>query len=1192
MKTSWLLYPAVVVALFAIINTGHAQTLREEHNEGNPEDRLQHFYMTRAYPFGKIPQNARLNALLHAETKMQRYGGGNRGTQGSVKQWQQIGPYDLGGRISSIALHPTDGHTLWAGAADGGVWKSTDRGESWSPVMDNENAIAMGALAVDPTSPEILYAGTGEATDVVDAYGGAGIFKSTDGGITWHTAGLTGVAAFSRIAVHPGNGNIVFAAAIRNNAGFYRSSNSGATWTRILGTPVYDITINPANPDELWIGGGPGSISHSTDGGLTFTASDEGITVDGAFIGRVSVQVAPSSPGTLYALAQAQRFSGAQETRVFKSSNRGAEWFSIYDENILSYYGNPQGGYNNVIAVRPDNPETVIAGGVVLAFSRDGGNGWLVNEALHPDHHAIAFDPTNPDRIYIANDGGMYRSDDAGATFKRISKGLAITQFYAMAIDRSVPDLTYGGTQDNGTVTNSATDYWGTSTGVVHGGDGFVVVVDRETPTVLYHEQPYGRIFRTDLAAGTTVAYTDGLDLSSQGDRATWSAPLVMDPKRPDILYCGRQRVYRRTAQSVWNAISPAFRTPVSAIGISPVDTKIIYAGSGIFAGAGFILLNEGTPLGELKVSTNGGLSWTERSIGTGLPNRAITEIMASPGDACTAYIAYSGFYTGHIFKTTDCGAHWADISRGLPDIPVNALALHPDDERTIYAGTDIGMFITTDGGSTWAVYSNGLPKVAVVDLEVHPSRGLLRAATHGRSMWEIELERPESSPAITIPSGRERWIGRTSHLLAWSGIAGPVRIDYSTDTGRTWQMVADNATASSYEWEVVNEPTTTARIRVASVQDTSVHAVSSTFTIESYRAGGLVAASTKPFGTWGLAFDGKYLWGTIEQGDSLVKFDPNTLATLGSVRLTFAGAKPLFSDITFNAHTGTFFLHDVTDAYSQNIGWLCEVDSAGELLHRWKSPCAFPAGLVWLPGGGDSSGYLLASDQLGDQNFYTIDPDDGSVLDTIPPHQRVEFGPAGLAAAGDGRSFWQVVSEFDPDRGPLGAHAVLRSLESQNAECTFPLDVSPDSASAGGYTQWGRIFARGVERDPRDGNLWVTGIDGSIYEFIPCEATALDVPAGNREAQRYDAHFIDLAPNPSYGDVRLRFALNQQSHVQLSLYDTEGHAVAPPLLDATISAGEHLYTLNPHELASGVYLCHLAVGGHSVDIRTVILIH
>jgi hypothetical protein len=501
-------------------------------------------------------------------------------------------------------------------------------------------------------------------------------------------------------------------------------------------------------------------------------------------------------------------------------------------------------------------------------------------------------------------------------------------------------------------------------------------------------------------------------------------------------------------------------------------------------------------------------------------------------------------------------------------------------------------MFITTDGGSTWAVYSNGLPKVAVVDLEVHPSRRVLRAATHGRSMWEIELERPESTPSVTIPSGRERWIGGTSHLVAWSGIAAPVRIEYSTDAGTTWQIAADNVNAGSWQWEVANQPTTTARIRVSAVQDTSLHAVSATFTIEPYQAGGVVTASTKPFGTWGLAFDGRYLWGTIEQGDSLVKFDPNTLATLGSVRLSFAGAKPSFSDITFDAHTGTFFLHDVTDAYSQNISWLCEVDTAGELLHRWKSPCAFAAGLVWLPGGNDSSGYLLASDQLGDQNFYMIDPDDGSVLETIPPHEKIEFGPAGLAAAGDGRGFWQVISEFDPDRGPLGAHAVFRSLESQNAECTFSLSITPDSASAGGYMQWGRIFARGVERDPRDGNLWVTGIDGSIYEFIPCPATPLDVTVGNREGGRYDAHFIDLAPNPSYGDVQLRFALNTPSHVQLSLFDMDGGAIAPSLLDATFSAGEHRYTLDSHEIPSGMYLCRLAVDGHSVDIRTVILIH
>ena len=341
-----------------------AQNKREWREEGNAAaEREEVFFGVRAYPFGRIPQNGRLDAILYSQSKIRPFHDPN-GLQGK-NQWEQIGPLSIGGRISTIAVHPTDSNTLWAGAAAGGVWRSFDRGESWRPMMDFENAITMGALAVDPQDPLSLYAGTGEAAQNVDSYGGAGVMKSTDGGLSWQSAGLMNVAAFARLAVHPKRSGIIFAAAIHNNAGLYRSPDAGRSWVRIISTPVTDITINPANPDEMWIGGNQAGVMHSTDAGLTFIPSGTGLGLNGAFVGRVSVQVAPSKPSTLYALINEASFPQGNYSRIYKSTNSGTTWQNVLDNapDLLNYYGHLQGEYNNVIAVKPDDPECGDRGG-------------------------------------------------------------------------------------------------------------------------------------------------------------------------------------------------------------------------------------------------------------------------------------------------------------------------------------------------------------------------------------------------------------------------------------------------------------------------------------------------------------------------------------------------------------------------------------------------------------------------------------------------------------------------------------------------------------------------------------------------------------------------------------------------------------------------------------------------------------
>ncbi len=320
---------SVLLLLFLLPFVASAQMTYQTQEPGMmPKKREIYFYGMRAYPFGKIPGHARIDALARTTSKLQSFGAG-RGLA-SINQWQPIGPFTIGGRVNTAIVHPRDGNTVWIGAADGGVWKTTNGGTSWTAVMDNENAITMGALALDPQKPDVIYAGTGEMSSNIDGYTGAGIFKSTDGGTSWRGLGLTSVGAFSAIAVHPQNGDLIYAGATKNNGGFYRSTDGGATWSRTFDQAVADVTINPANQLEVWASTMSKGIYHSTDGGVSFTFCSGDISrAFNSTVQRISVQAAPSSPNIVYALTY--ETDGADEnqvnhSRIYKSVNSGVNW--------------------------------------------------------------------------------------------------------------------------------------------------------------------------------------------------------------------------------------------------------------------------------------------------------------------------------------------------------------------------------------------------------------------------------------------------------------------------------------------------------------------------------------------------------------------------------------------------------------------------------------------------------------------------------------------------------------------------------------------------------------------------------------------------------------------------------------------------------------------------------------------------
>lgn len=1160
--TSLYLRSLLILMALIVPAVAGAQDVMKGFTYENPTSRRMHYYYVRSYPFGRIPQGARLQAIDAMQRRTPNYLAKSTSGLQAMNQWRLIGPKNVGGRINAIAVHPTDGQTLWVGAASGGVWKSTNRGSTWTPIMDFENAIWIGSLAVDPTNADVIYAGTGDPhPSNGDSYPGAGIMKTTDGGATWKPMGLTNVGAISAIIIDPRNPNNVVAGGADNNAGTYRSVDAGATWVRTSPQSVSNMVMNPRNPDQLWIGTWSDGVMRSSDQGVTWRAINTGMFPGATVKQRTTVAVCAGTPNVLYTLSY-EKLSNTDQCRVYRSTNSGDTWQTVFDnrQTGFDFLGNivqSQGSYNNIISVKPDDPNSAIAGGVTVARTTNSGTGWTrVSPAqVHDDHHAMAWDPSNPNVLYEGNDGGMYRSDNAGSSFTEISSGLAITQFYAIAIDQRADDLTYGGTQDNGTYAYTSDD----ATRIA-GGDGFGVVVDHSNSNIIYGMTPYGDLWKLDRSTNSFMDANTGLTGTAQ-----WSAPLVMDPVDASVLYHGREGMFKSLdGAASWSPISDPVpgQGKVSTIAVSRVDNNVVFAGT-----------NNG-----ILLVTRDGENFVDRTSTSGLPNRYFADFATSNTDAGTAFVCFGGFYSGHVFKTTDYGVTWRDVSSNLPDIPVNALALHPDDDNTIFAGSDIGVFVSLDGGASWARYSDALPRTEVLDMEVHRAARKLRIATYGRSAWEIDLEKPTPPPSITAPIGGEVWTIGSSRLLGWAGFSGAVDIELSVDDGKTFTPLAQGVAGTAMRWIINATETQSARIRVTSLEGAQV-AVSRSFTIEPMKVGGIVQTTSKSMVPYSLAYDGEFLYTHDFGSRRMLKMDPKTFETLETIETQLVGGDSLVTDLAYHSGKGNFFVHRLNGTTAgAGPGWLYEMTRTGQQVNRWRSPAAYPIGLAWLGDDNPELPYLLATDRDGEQEIYLIDPENGDPTITIPRARKVPLGPRGATSAGGGTKFFQVLTLFG-GTSLEAATAELMTVEEQTQSCVVPL------ATSGGL-----MNARGIEYDSSDKNIWVSDYTGNIYKLMTCDgileqprvSVEMPTPEGLALAQNQ--------PNPFRGETEIAFTLQSHSRAKLVVHDATGNTVAT-LVDESREAGTHRVRFAPIGLASGVYRYTLTVDGRFPRTLTMVYV-
>lgn len=687
-----------------------------------------------------------------------------------------IGPAVCGGRIGAVAGVPGDPTTIWVGAASGGVWKSTDGGVRFTPVFDDQDVTSIGAIAIDPRSPDVVWIGTGEGNPRNSASVGRGVYKTRDGGRTWQRLGLHRTERIHRILLHPTSPDTAWVAAMgtswgeNDERGVWKTTDGGATWTKVLyvdeRTGCGDLALDPKNPDRLFAAmwqhrrwpwrfesGGPGSGLHrSLDGGATWTRLGEADGLPAGELGRIGLAIAPSDPRTVYALVEAKK------NALLRSDDGGFRFRTVNQGDDIA----PRPFYFCDLRIDPHDADRVYNLHVVVDLSTDGGRTFatLVDwDAAHPDHHALWIDPTEPRRLVLGNDGGVYQSLDRGGSW-RFCSNLPLAQYYHVAVDHEVPYHVYGGLQDNGSWRGPSTVWENGGIRNLHWqevcfGDGFATVPDPEDSRIGYAMSQGGALVRYDLRTGERKSIRppapEGTEL-----RFNWNAAIALDPFAPATVYFGSQFVHRSDDRGEgWTVISPDLTTDhapwqqqhdsggltrdvtaaenhctIVCIAPSPVQRGVLWVA---------------TDDGRVQVTQDGGQSWraVEERI-PGLPRHTwCPHVEASPHDAATAFAVFDGHrqadWTPYVYVTRDFGATWVSLSTPALDGYCLVVEQDPVQPQLLWLGTEFGLWFTIDGGGQWHRWRHGVPACSAMAITTHARDHDLIVATHGRSLFVLD---------------------------------------------------------------------------------------------------------------------------------------------------------------------------------------------------------------------------------------------------------------------------------------------------------------------------------------------------------------------------------------------------------------------------------------------------------------------
>lgn len=731
-------------------------------------------------------------------------------------EFRSIGPALMAGRISDIAIDPTNPSTWYVGVGSGGVWKTDNGGTTWNPVFDGEDTYSIGCITIDPNDASTIWVGTGENVSGRHVGYGAGVYRSRDGGTTWENMGLTASEHIGMIRVDPRDSNVVYVAAQGplwsggGERGLYKSTDGGQSWQKILGaglgnteiddqyTGVSEVHLDPDNPDIVYavawqrfrnvavlLDGGPGSGIHkSTDGGATWRELTEGLPEEDK--GKIGFAISPQQSNVVYATVELAHREGG----FFRSDDRGESW--VKQNDYISGGTGPH--YYQEIFASPHQFDRVYQMDVHMHVTDNGGQDFVKtsSDKKHVDHHAMAFHPSDEDYLLVGNDGGLYESLDLGATWRFIAN-MPITQFYKVSVDYDEPFYNvFGGTQDNSSFggpsrTDNVIGIRNEDWYLTLGADGHQSAADPSNPNIVYANWQEGNLTRYDHSTGESVYIKPQPGAGEDTERVNWDAPILISPHDPERLYHATYRVWQSDNRGdSWRAISGDLtrneeRTRQSLMGrrwsfdsiwdlaaMSQYNTITSLSESPIVAG----LLYAGTDDGIVQISEDGGANWRRVDGLPGVPdNFFVNDIKADLHDADTVYVVVddhkSGDYSPYILKSENRGRKWRSISANLPerDVLWRVVQDHVN-PQLLFVGTETGVFFTVDGGRQWTRLAGGVPTIAFRDLVIQTRENDLVGATFGRSFYVFDDYSPLRSvtaemlqnETVLFPVRRAHW--------------------------------------------------------------------------------------------------------------------------------------------------------------------------------------------------------------------------------------------------------------------------------------------------------------------------------------------------------------------------------------------------------------------------------------------------
>jgi photosystem II stability/assembly factor-like uncharacterized protein len=685
----------------------------EKDNDYFKYKRWENYWKYRVMPDGSFPDlNQQSSIFSNLKNSALSKGTAAISNWVNISQTYTTGGYDGMGRLVSMAFHPTNSSTFWVGAPRGGIWKTTDGGQTYSSLGDNLPLSSVGNIVVDHVNPDIIYITIGDKGGWWQY--GLGVYKTTDGGITWAPTTLvtpyTSNVVYYSMAISPSNPNVIFVA--RSN-GLYRTNNGGLTWTLARSGAHKDVKFKPNDSSTVYAStDGAAEVYRSTDGGLNFSK------ISNFNLAQSTIKLA---------LTQANNnvlgimLTSGSTKKYYHSTDNGTT--ITFKSNI------PE---SDVVHISPTNANRIYVGAVDVHISTNAGTSWIkathwYNNGIHPEVHADQrFVASNPldDMVYFCNDGGLYNIDESSNTWTELNNGLIITEFYSIAVSQTDPVFMIGGTQDNGGRKRTGLNTWAAT----NGGDAMETAIDATNSQTIYTTYVNGQLYRS-LDQWTNNTY---FDITPAGVSGDWVTPYVLDPNNQSTIVAGYEDVYKSINKGTsWTKISNnltgSVNNKLNEIAVAPGNSNVIYAARG----------------NKFYATLNGGTNWSTYTMPyTNSGFSEASSITIDPTVSSTVYVTVSGYNTGKkVYKSINSGTTWTNISGALPNVPVSTCIIDKNSStKEIYIGTDVGVFYINDLISSWTYYGTNLPNSPVSDLEIQFATGKLRAGTYGRGIWETDL--------------------------------------------------------------------------------------------------------------------------------------------------------------------------------------------------------------------------------------------------------------------------------------------------------------------------------------------------------------------------------------------------------------------------------------------------------------------